>query len=249
MAGHSKWANIRRHKGAVDAKRAILFTKLIKEITVAARMGGGDPLSNPRLRQAIDAAKSNSMPKENIERAINKGTGNLEGVTYEEIIYEGYGPGGVAVIVESLTDNKVRTVAGIRNIFSKRGGNLGESGCVSWMFHKKGTFQIAKDAISEEELMELALKVGADDTIDSGDTWEMHTPTEIFSDVKEALDAKNVPCQTAEIALLPENTVTLNEEDATKVLKLLDALEEYEDVQKVSSNYDISDEIMENISS
>lgn len=248
MSGHSKWATIKRKKGAADAKRGQLFTKLIKEITVAARMGGGDPNGNPRLRTAILTARGNSMPNDNIDRAIKKGTGELEGVSYEEVTYEGYGPAGVAVLVDSLTDNKNRTVADLRNIFSKRGGNLGETGCVGWMFHKKGLITFDKKAVSEDKLMESGLDAGAEDIRDAGDSWEVLTDPAAFESVREALTKTGLTPLHAELSMVPQNTVELNEADADKVLKLIEALEENDDVQKVHANFDISNEIMEKLS-
>ncbi|MBU4035603.1 MAG: YebC/PmpR family DNA-binding transcriptional regulator, partial [Proteobacteria bacterium] len=205
MSGHSKWSSIKHKKGAADAKRGKAFTKIIKEITVAARMGGGgDPNSNPRLRTAVLAAKAENMPKENIERAIKKGTGELEGVSYEEITYEGYGPSGAAVLVESLTDNKNRTVADIRHIFSKSGGNLGENGCVGWMFEKKGYITVSKEKVSEETIMEIALEAGAEDIREDVEVFEIITGTDDFESVKSALDNASIICEEAEITMLPK---------------------------------------------
>ena len=245
MSGHSKWNTIKRKKGATDAKRGKVFTKLIKEITVAARSGGGDPESNPRLRTAVSAAKSENMPKDNIERAIKKGTGELEGVSYDEVSYEGYGPGGAAVLVESLTDNKNRTVADIRHIFTKSGGNLGEAGCVAWMFRKKGFLVLEKKDVNEETLMDAALEAGAEDIRDEGNTFEVITAPEDFEPVKKAFKAKAFKCVVAEITMLPNTTVELEGKEAEQMLRLMDGLEDSDDVQKVYSNFDISDETLE----
>ena len=241
MAGHSKWANIKHRKGAADARRGKIFTKLIKEITVAARMGGGDISSNPRLRTAVLEAKSENMPKDNIERAIKKGTGELEGVNYEEITYEGYGPGGAAVYIESLTDNRNRAVAEIRHIFSKYGGNLGENGCVAWMFIPKGYFTIDKNTISEEKLMEIALEAGAEDVREEEDLFEVITAPEDYNAVQEAFDMAKVVCQSRELTRLPENTVELSGKQAEQMIRLMEMLEDCDDVQKTFTNADIMD--------
>jgi YebC/PmpR family DNA-binding regulatory protein len=249
MSGHSKWANIKRRKGAVDAKRGKIFTKYIKEIMVAARLGGGDPAGNPRLRSAIMAAKAENMPKENIERAIKKGTGELEGVSYEEITYEGYGPGGVAVLVDCMTDNRVRTVADVRHYFSKSGGNLGESGCVSFMFDKKGSILVAKQSTGEEELLELALEAGAEDVVEEESEFQVLTAPEDFETVRDVLEAKGVAIGQATISMIPKTVVGLTDEKVAKqLLRLLENLEEHDDVQNVHANFDIPDEIMEAIS-
>ncbi len=247
MSGHSKWSTIKRKKGALDAKRGKIFTKLIKEITVAARMGGGDPESNPRLRTAIAAAKAENMPKDNIERAIKKGTGELEGTQYEELIYEGYGPGGVAVLVEVLTDNKNRSIAEVRHIFSKHGGSLGENGCVSWMFEKKGLLIFSKDQVSEDDVMAVALEAGADDIKETEKEYEVIVSPSEFETVKEAFDKAGIPYLMAEISMIPQNTVALEGKDAEKMLKLMDALEDSDDVQNAYANFDISDAIMETL--
>lgn len=244
MSGHNKWASIKHKKSANDARRGKIFTKLIKEITVAARLGGGDPASNPRLRAAILAAKAENMPKENIERGIKKGTGELEGVNYEESIYEGYGPGGAAVLVESLSDNKNRSVAEIRHIFSKNGGNLGAAGCVAWMFKKKGYIAIERTAVSEETLMEKALEAGAEDVREEGDVYEVITAPEDFEAVKAALDTLKVPYVSAEITMLPQNTTELTGKDAEQMVRLMEMLEDCDDVQKVYTNADIPDELV-----
>lgn len=248
MSGHSKWSTIRHKKAAADAKRGKAFTKLIKEITVAARMGGGDMDANPRLRAAILAAKTENMPKDNIDRAIKKGTGELEGVTYEEIVYEGYGPGGVAVLVEVTTDNKNRAASDIRHIFSKNGGNLGEAGCVAWMFSKKGSIVFNKHEVSEEELMEVALEAGADDVQDQEDQYEVITPWEDFETVKSAFDAKSCKYEMAEVAMVPQTTVRIEEQkQAQQLLRLMDALDECDDVQNAHANFDIPDEILNEV--
>ena len=242
MAGHSKWANIKRHKGAQDAKRGKLFTKLIREVQVSARMGGGDPASNPRLRDAIAEAYSNNMTKDTVTRAIKRGTGDVEGSHYEQMVYEGYGPGGVALMIESLTDNKNRTVADIRAIMTRNSGNLGEQGSVSWIFDKKGLIGISKETVAEEELMNLALESGAEDIRDEGDVWEVVTEPAEFSKVKEALDGKGMKCLSAGISAIPKNTVSLEGDKAADMIKLLEALEDLDDVQKVYANFDIDDE-------
>lgn len=249
MAGHSKWANIRHRKGAVDAKRGKIFTRLIKEITVAAKIGGGDPDGNPRLRSAIANAKGENMPKDNIARAIKKGTGELEGVNYEDITYEGYGPGGVAVLVDCLTDNKNRTVSEVRHAFAKHGGNLGESGCVSWMFDKKGSMLVAKDKVDEEELMDLAIEAGADDVMEEGDVFQVVTAPDDFGAVREGLADQGVTFIEASISMIPKNVVEVGEQKvATRLLKMLELLEECDDVQNVHANFDIPDDVMESIS-
>jgi YebC/PmpR family DNA-binding regulatory protein len=244
MSGHSKWSSIKHKKAATDARRGKIFTKLIKEITVAARTGGGDENANPRLRTAIQAAKSENMPKDNIERAIKKGTGELEGVNYEESIYEGYGPGGAAVMVESLTDNKNRTVADIRRIFSKNGGNLGENGCVAWMFDMKGYIAIDSKSIDEEKLMEIALEAGAEDIKDEEGTFEVITAVEDFEAVKQAIDEASISYIDAEVTMLPQNTTNLAGKDAEQMLLLMEMLEDCDDVQKVYTNADIPEEIV-----
>ena len=244
MSGHSKWSTIRHKKGAADAKRGKIFTKLIKEITIAARMGGGDQNANPRLRSAILAAKAENMPKDNMDRAIKKGTGELEGVNYEESTYEGYGPGGAAILLESLTDNKNRAVAEIRHIFNKRGGNLGENGCVAWMFDKKGYMSIDKKAVSEEKLMEVALEAGAEDVREDGDSFEVITAPDDFENVKEALDKAEIPYEDAEVTMLPQNTVSLAGREAEQMIRLMEALEDCDDVQKVYTNADIPDDMI-----
>lgn len=249
MSGHSKWSTIKRKKGAIDAKRGKIFTKLIKEITVAAKMGGGDPDGNPRLRSAINAAKTENMPKDNIDRAIKKGTGDLDGAVYEEILYEGYGPAGVAVLVETMTDNKNRTVADIRHFFAKSNGNLGESGCVAWMFDKRGVIEVDAEGVDEEELMELAIEAGAEDVVEEEGSFRIFTAPEDFNDVVEALEKAEVKMEEASISMVPQNTVEVTEEKPAKnLLTLLDNLEDHDDVQKVHANFDIPDEIIEALS-
>ena len=245
MSGHSKWANIKHRKGAADAKRGKIFTKLIKEITIAARMGGGDINANPRLRSAVLAARTENMPKDNIERGIKKGTGELEGVNYEEIIYEGYGPGGAAVMVESLTDNKNRTVADIRHIFNKCGGNLGENGCVSYMFDQKGFIDVPKDGVEEEHLMEVALDAGAEDIREESASFEIVTDPKDFEVVKEALVQAEIPLNIAEVTMLPQTTTNLVGKEAEQMLRLMETLEDNDDVQKVHTNADIPDDLVD----
>ena len=249
MSGHSKWSTIKRKKGAVDAKRGQAFTRLIKEVTIAARMGGGNPEGNPRLRTAVAAAKAENMPKDNIERAIKKGTGELEGVNYEEFTYEGYGPAGVAVYVEIMTDNKNRTAADVRHIFSKNNGNLGENGCVAWMFEKKGTFVYDKSEVDEEKLMEYVLDAGAEDISEEESTLVVMTDHKDFYSVKEAIDKIDaLPSYTvAEITMIPQNTVKVVVKGAEQVLRLMDALEECEDVQNAYANFDIPETELEKL--
>lgn len=247
MSGHSKWSSIKHKKAATDAKRGKIFTKLIKEITVAARMGSGDIDANPRLRAAVQAAKAENMPKDNIERAIKKGTGELEGVSYEESVYEGYGPGGAAVLVESLTDNKNRTVADIRHIFSKNGGSLGENGCVAWMFKKKGYIVVEADAIDEDTLMEKALEAGAEDVREDDGNFEVITSLEEFEAVKKAIDEAGIPTVTAEITMLPQTTTDLTGKHAEQMVRLMEMMEDCDDVQKVYTNADIPEEVLDGL--
>lgn len=244
MSGHSKWSTIKHKKGRADAQRGKLFTKLIKEITVSARMCGGDLDGNPRLRRAIDTAKAGNMPKENIERAIKRGSGEIPGVTYEETTYEGYGPGGVAVILEVLTDNKNRTVSEVRHIFDKFNGSLGESGCVAWLFDKKGIVVVAAEALDEDDVMELALEAGAEDVKGEGDAFEMTTAPGDFEAVRSAVEAKGWKIELAEITMIPKDTVKLDGKKAEQMLKMMDALDDNEDLQKVYANFDISEEEM-----
>jgi YebC/PmpR family DNA-binding regulatory protein len=249
MSGHSKWSTIKRKKGAIDSKRGKIFTKLIKEITLAARLGGGDIEGNARLRSAVLAAKEENMPKDNIDRAIKKGTGELGGgVAYEEITYEGYGPAGVAVIVEVMTDNKNRTVAEIRHLFSKHGGNLGENGCVAWMFDKKGSIVLDKKTATEDTLMEIALEAGAEDVRDQGSEWEIVTEPAAFEAVKKTIDQKGWKYLEARVGMIPQNTIRLEAGKAEQMLKLMEKLEDNDDVQNVYANFDISDEVMEKLS-
>ncbi len=246
MSGHSKWSTIKRKKGAVDAKRGKIFSRLAKEITVAARIGGGDPDGNPRLRAAIAAAKTENMPKDNIMRAIKKGTGEGGGTDYEEVIYEGYGPEGVAVMVESLTDNKKRTVADVRHLFTKFGGSLGEPGCVAWMFEKKGVIVFDKEGLNEDEILEAALECGAEDVQPTESQYEVLTDPAGFVEVKEALEAKGLTPVFAELQLHPQTTVPIHEEDrAQKVLRLVESLEDHDDVNNVFANFDIPDQVLE----
>ena len=247
MSGHSKWSSIKHKKAATDAKRGKIFTKLIKEITVAARMGGGDTDTNPRLRTAVLAARNENMPKDNIERAIKKGTGELEGVNYEESIYEGYGPGGAAVLIESLSDNKNRTVADIRYIFGKNGGNMGENGCVAWMFDKKGYIAVENKAVDEEALMEAALEAGAEDIREDNSNFEVITAPEDFEAVKAAIESASIPYMVAEVTMLPQSTTFLKDKEAELMVRLMEALEDCEDVQKVYTNADIPDEVVNSI--
>ena len=248
MSGHSKWSTIKHKKGAADAKRGKVFTKIIKEIMVAARFGGGDINANPRLRTAVLAAKAENMPKDNIDRAIKKGTGELEGVNYEEFTYEGYGPGGVAMLLEVLTDNKNRTVADVRHLFSKQNGNLGEAGCVSWMFEKKGLITIDKKGVDEDRLMEVALDAGALDVKDAGKDYDVTTPPNAYEEVKKKLEEAGFKSTYAEVTMVPQNTVRLSGKEAEQMLRLMEALEDSEDVQKVYANFDIADEEMERLS-
>ena len=241
MSGHSKWHTIKHKKGAADAKRGRLFTKVIKEITVAARVGGGDPEGNPRLRTVILAAKAANMPKDNIEKAIKKGTGELPGVSYEEITYEGYGPGGVAFYVQALTDNRNRTLPEIRHLFSKYGGNLGESNCVSWKFEKKGYMVVPKGSGSEEALLEVVLEAGGDDVRDDGENWEVLSPPDRLEGVREALTSRKIPVTSAEVAMVPKTTVKIEGKKAQQVMTMIDALEEHDDVQNVWANFDMND--------
>lgn len=243
MSGHSKWATIKHKKAATDAKRGSLFTKLIKEITIAAR-GGGKPDSNPRLRVAIERAKEASMPSDNIERAIKKGTGELEGVSYEDITLEGYGPGGVAIYVEGVSDNRNRTTSEVRTIFTKKGGNMAGAGSVSWMFEKKGYIVVSKTVIDEDKLMGIALEAGAEDFIVEEENYAIKTAPQDYFKIKKVIDDNKIPTADAEITLLPKNTVAVKGDDAKKVLELVEALEEHDDVQHVYANFDIPDEML-----
>ncbi|MCG6534416.1 MAG: YebC/PmpR family DNA-binding transcriptional regulator [Syntrophales bacterium LBB04] len=249
MSGHSKWSTIKRKKGAADAKKGKIFTRIAKEISLAARLGGGDPEGNSRLRQAILAAKAENMPKDNIDRAIKKGSGDLDGgVQYEEITYEGYGPGGVAVLVEVMTDNRNRTVAEIRHIFSKYGGNLAENGAVSWIFSKKGSILIEKKGVNEDKLMELTLDAGAEDVKEEENEFEVITDPASYEAVKKAIDEEGIKCIEAKVSMVPSNTVVLDEGKASSMLKLMERMEDNDDVQNVYANFDIPDAIMEKLS-
>jgi YebC/PmpR family DNA-binding regulatory protein len=244
MSGHNKWSTIKHKKGAADAKRGKIFTKLIKEITVAAKMGGADPEGNPRLRTAIDKAKGENMPKDNIERAIKKGTGDMDGVTYEETTYEGYGPGGVAVLVEVMTDNRNRTVSDVRSIFSKCNGNMGEAGCVAWMFDQKGLI-VYPGSTDFDKLFEAALEAGAEDVADEDGQFEVTTDPSAFMEVRDALEKAGFKHESAEVTMIPQTMVKLDGKQAESMLKLMDRLEDNDDVQNVYANFDISDEEME----
>jgi YebC/PmpR family DNA-binding regulatory protein len=245
MSGHSKWHSIKHKKGALDAKRGKLFTKLIKELTVSARTGGGDPNGNARLRKAIADAKAGNMPNDTIDRAIRRGTGEEAGVNYEEVTYEGYGPGGVALLIETVTDNRNRTVAEIRHIFSKNGGNLGESGSVAWMFQKKGTIIIDKSAADEEKMMELALEAGAEDVAGDEETWEVITSPEDFNAVLDTVKAAGIEPLSSDVTMRPTNSVQVTGATAQQVLRLMEALEDNDDVSSVAANFDIPAEEME----
>lgn len=247
MSGHSKWSTIKHKKGATDAKRGKLFTKLIKEITVAARMGGGDPESNPRLRHALSSARSQNMPKDTSERAVKKGTGELEGVDYEEILYEGYGPGGVAVLVECLTDNRNRTIAEVRHAFGKAGGNVGTDGCVAWMFDKKGLITVSKAESDEETLMDIALEAGAEDIKEETDSFDIITEPSDFDAVKEAIDEAQIKCELAEITMIPQNLTKVEGKEAEQMVKFMEVLDDADDVQKFYCNADIPDEVFDSM--
>ena len=247
MSGHSKWATIKHKKGALDAKRGKIFTRIIREIIMAARLGGGDPDKNPRLRKAVLDAKAANMPNDNVKRAIQRGTGELPGATYEEMMMEGYGPGGVAVLVELTTDNRNRTVSEIRHAFSKNGGNLGEAGSVAWMFHKKGDIVVAKSAAKEDDLMNIVLEAGGDDLKDDGDNWEILTDPNAFEGVMEALKKANVATESAEVGMIPQNYIKLEGQQANTMIRLIDALEEMDDVQHVYSNFDVDIKQLEEV--
>ncbi len=248
MSGHSKWATIKHKKAATDAKRGKIFTRLIKEITVAARTGGGDPDSNPRLRASINAAKGENMPADNIKRAVQRGTGELPGVSYEESQFEGYGPHGVAIIIEVATDNKNRTVSEIRHLLSRNGGNMGEAGCVAWMFHKRGSISVLKPKASEEQLMNIVLEAGAEDLRDDGETWEIVTMPENYEAVVDALKKANIEIAASDVTMLPQTYVKLEGKDAQQMVRLIEALEDHEDVQHVYSNFDIDEHELEQVS-
>jgi YebC/PmpR family DNA-binding regulatory protein len=241
MSGHSKWATIKHKKAATDAKRGRIFTRLIREITIAARIGGGDPNSNPRLRTAILAAKNENMPNENIERAVMRGTGQLEGEQYEEVTFEGYGPGGVGMLIQAVTTNRNRLVGEFRHVMSKNGGNLAEAGAVGWMFHRKGELVVPKEQASEEKMLEIVLDAGAEDLKDDGSAWDVVTPPESFEAVKEALTKAKITPSSAEIAMVPQNYIKLTGQQATQMLRLVEALEEHDDVQHIYANFDIDE--------
>ena len=248
MSGHSKWHSIKHKKARVDAAKGKIFTRLIKELTVAARISGGDADMNPRLRTAIQAAKASNMPTKNIENAIKKGTGELPGVIYEEVIYEGYGPGGVALYLSALTDNKNRTVAEIRHLLSKNGGNLGESGCVAWMFEKKGYIKVEKANFDEEEIFLISVDSGAEDMkTDDEDYYEIYSEYEQLESVRESLEAKNVVVSVAEMTMIPQNTVKLEDKTAEQMLKLMDALYDHDDIQEIYANFEIDDEVFDKV--
>ncbi|MCU0643194.1 MAG: YebC/PmpR family DNA-binding transcriptional regulator [bacterium] len=247
MSGHSKWSTIKHKKAKTDSQRGRVFTKLIKEITVAAKTGGGDESSNAALRSAISAAKAANMPSANIDRAIKRGTGELPGVVYENIVYEGYGPGGTALIIDVLTDNKNRTVADLRHNLSRHNGSLGETGCVAWNFEKKGLITVNADQISEDELFELALEAGADDMRKEDDIFEIFSEPTRFEGVKKALTDRNIAIESSELTMHPKNTIKVSEKEAEQLLKLMDALEDLDDVNNVYSNFDIDEKILEKL--
>jgi YebC/PmpR family DNA-binding regulatory protein len=245
MSGHSKWHSIKHKKAAADAKRGRAFTQIIKEMTVAARIGGGDVNFNPRLRLAVEKAKAENMPKDNIDRAIKKGTGELEGYNLEEVHYEGYGPGGVAVFIEAATDNRNRTVGEVRHLFSKYGGNLGEAGSVGWMFGKKGYLSVARNDVEEEALLEIVLDAGAEDVKEDGSHWEIYTPPDRFEAVRDALKVKGIARAAEELGMIPQSTVKLEGRQAQQMLKLMEALEEHDDLTHVWANFDIEEKEIE----
>jgi len=249
VSGHSKWASIKHKKADTDAKRGKVFTKIVKEISIAARLGGGDPMGNPRLRTAIEKAKEVNMPHDNIKKAVMKGTGELPGVSYEEFVYEGYGPAGVAIMIEVMTDNKNRTLPEIRMIMSKSGGSLGETGCVSWMFDKKGYILVNKAKASEDLVMSVALEAGAEDMKNDfqEDNYEIITAPEDMNNVKTSIEKANLPIESAEVTMIPQNYVVLNQKPAEQMIRLMDALEDHEDIQNVYANFDIPDEVAEQI--
>jgi len=247
MSGHSKWATIKHKKGALDAKRGKIFTRLIKEISIAAKNGGGDPDSNPRLRTAILAAKAENMPQDNIKRAIQRGTGELPGVNFEEFALEGYGPGGVAILLDINTDNRNRTVSEIRHVFGKNGGNMASAGAVSYLFHKKGDIVIPKSASSEDDLMGIVLEAGADDLRDDGDNWEVVTEPGSFEAVVEAVKKAGIEPASASVAMIPQNYIKLEGQQASTMIRLMEALEEHDDVQNVHANFDIDQKLLEEV--
>ncbi len=247
MAGHSKWANIKHRKGRADAKRGKVFSKISKELMVAAKLGGSDPEGNPRLRQALDKARSASMPKENVTRAIKKGAGELEGVNYEQIFYEGYGPGGVALYVEALTDNKNRTVGEVRHAFSKCNGNMGEPGCVAWIFEPKGLILLPEGEGDEDTIMELAIDAGAEDVAQSGDQWEITTAQSDFGVVRDAIENAGLKIETAELTMIPQNSVDITGKQVEQMFRLIDMLEDNDDVQNVYANFEVDEEEMDRL--
>ena len=247
MSGHSKWATIKHKKGALDAKRGKIFTRLIKEISIAAKNGGGDPDSNPRLRTAIAAAKAENMPADNIKRAVQRGTGELPGATYEEFSLEGYGPGGVALLVDINTDNRNRTVSEIRHVFGKNGGNMAEAGAVSWMFHKKGDIVIPKASAKEDDLMGIVLDAGAEDLRDDGENWEVLSEPSAYEAVLEALKTAGVTPSSSSVSMIPQNYIKLEGAQATQMIRLVEALEENDDVQNVHSNFDVDQKLLEEV--
>lgn len=245
MAGHSKWANIKHRKAAVDAKRGKIFTKLIRELTVAAKEGGGDPEANPRLRTAVNAAKGQNMPNDTIDRAIKRGTGDVDGISYQEIFYEGYGPGGSAVYVQTLTDNKNRTVSEVRRIFTKHGGSLGENGCVAWMFDLKGRIAFPADSVDEENVFDVAIDAGADDVVKEDSELVVITPTDTFEEVKNSLKENGLEYESADVTMVPQNNVKIEGKEAETMIRLMEALEDSDDVQNVYANFDIDEQILE----
>jgi YebC/PmpR family DNA-binding regulatory protein len=254
MSGHSKWSTIKHKKAAQDAKRSKVFTRILKEVVVAARLGGGDPTGNPRLRHALSEAKAHNVPGDNIDRAIKKGTGELEGVSYEEVAYEGYGPGGVAILVETLTDNRNRTVSEVRHLFTKHGGNLGENGCVAWMFHRRGFFAFDREAmeesgIDEEALVELALELEAEDFSVEKDNYNVYTSVDAFLATRDEVEARGLVAGVARLTMEPQNLVRVDETVAGQLVRLIDALEDQDDVQHVWSNFDLDDELLERLAS
>ncbi len=249
MSGHSKWATIKHKKGALDAKRGKIFTRLIKEISIAAKNGGGDPDSNPRLRGAILAAKGENMPADNIKRAIQRGTGELPGANYEEFALEGYGPGGVAILLDINTDNRNRTVSEIRHVFGKNGGNMADAGAVSWMFHKKGDIVVPKAAAKEDDLMGIVLEAGAEDLRDDGDNWEVLTETSVYEAVLEAVKKAGIEPASSSVTMIPQNYIKLEGANATTMIRLMEALEEHDDVQNVHANFDIDQKLLEEVAS
>ena len=254
MSGHSKWSTIKHKKAAQDAKRSKVFTRILKEVVVAARLGGGDPAGNPRLRHALSEAKAHNVPGDNIDRAIRKGTGELEGVSYEEVTYEGYGPGGVAVLVETLTDNRNRTVSEVRHLFTKHGGNLGENGCVAWMFQRRGFFAfdravMEESGVDEEALVELALELEAEDFSVEEESYNVYTSVEAFHAAKDEVEARGLVTGVAALTMEPQNLVRVDEAVAGRLVRLIDALEDQDDVQHVWANFDLDDELLERLAS